>query len=109
MISASALASAVPEMQDRGAFMSINAALQQFSGGLASSVAGLIVVQTSDGRLQHYDVLGWVVVSAMILTIVLMYPINRMVMAKAAQMASKAAAAAAAAATPAPIEAPAAE
>ena len=40
MISASALISAVPDLADRGAFMSVNASLQQFSGGLASSLAG---------------------------------------------------------------------
>ncbi len=84
MISASALISAVPDLQDRGAFMSVNAALQQFSGGLASSLAGLIVVQADDGRLLHYDRLGYVVVAAMTLVIALMYPIHRAVMRKAA-------------------------
>jgi hypothetical protein len=91
MISAQALMSGVPDMPDRGAFMSLNAAVQQFSGGLAASVAGLIVVQAPDGRLLHYGVLGWVVVSAMILTIGLMYPINRAVMRKAAEMRAAAA------------------
>ena len=90
MISASALTSAVPDLPDRGAFMSIQAALQQFSGGLASTVAGLIVVQkTPDSPLEHYGVLGWVVVAAMTMTVVLMYPINRAVMRKAAAMAGE--------------------
>ena len=84
MISASALISAVPDLPDRGAFMSINASAQQVAGGIASSVAGLIVVQAADGHLLRYDVLGHVVVSAMLLTIVLMYPIHRAVMRKAA-------------------------
>jgi predicted MFS family arabinose efflux permease len=88
MISASALVSAVPDLPDRGAFMSVNASVQQFAGGLASSLAGLIVVQAPDGHLLHYDVLGYVVVSAMMLTIALMYPINRAVMRKAALAAS---------------------
>jgi predicted MFS family arabinose efflux permease len=97
MISASALISAVPDLPDRGAFMSINASLQQFSGGVGAWVAGRIVVQASDGHLQRYDVLGYVVMGAMILTVVLMFPINRAVMSKAAR-----AAAAASAAKPAP-------
>ncbi len=58
--------------------------LQQFSGGLASSMAGLIVVQAPDGRIQRYDLLGWVVVGTMMLMVALMYPINRAVMRKAA-------------------------
>ena len=84
MISAGALISAVPDLQDRGAFMSVNASLQQFSGGLASSVAGMIVVQADDGHLLHYDRLGYVVVGAMTLVIALMYPIHRAVMHKLA-------------------------
>ena len=64
--------------------MSINASLQQFSGGLASSVAGLIVVQGADGKLARYDTLGWVVVCAMMTVVGLMYPIHRAVMRKAA-------------------------
>jgi predicted MFS family arabinose efflux permease len=91
MISASALISAVPDLPDRGAFMAINSSLQQFSGGLASSMAGLIVVQVPDGRLLHYDVLGYVVVSAMTLTIALMYPIHEAVTQKAARAAEAAA------------------
>ena len=101
MISASAIISGVPDLQDRGAFMSVNAALQQFSGGVASAAAGLIVVQASDGRLLRYDVLGYVVMTAMMLVVALMYPINRAVMAKTA--------AAKPAAMPVPVEAPAAE
>ena len=91
MISASALVSAVPDLADRGAFMSVDASVQQFAGGIASSLAGLIVVQAPDGHLLHYDVLGYVVVSAMTLTIALMYPINRAVMRKAAALAASAA------------------
>src|SRR5262249_30986823 len=82
MISASAIISAVPDMQDRGAFMSLNASMQQFSGGVASSVAGLIVVQAPDGHLLHYPVLGYVVMGVMTLVLLLMYPIHLAVMRK---------------------------
>jgi predicted MFS family arabinose efflux permease len=95
MISAQALISAVPDMPDRGTFMSVNAAVQQFAGGIASSVAGLIVAQAPDGHLLRYGVLGWVVVAAMGLTIALMYPINVAVMRKTALAAEAAAAASA--------------
>jgi predicted MFS family arabinose efflux permease len=81
MITAQALWSAVPAAQDRGAFMSINASLQQLSGGVASALAGLIVVQTPDGPLAHYNDLGYVVAGAMVVTVALMYNVNRMVTA----------------------------
>ena len=64
MISSSALMTAVPEPMDRGAFMSINSSVQQISGGVASVIAGMIVVQTESGVLLHYDTLGYVVVGA---------------------------------------------
>jgi hypothetical protein len=76
MISASAIISAVPDMPDRGAFMSLNSSMQQFSGGIASSLAGVIVVQAPDGHLLHYPVLGYVVMGVMTLVMLLMYPIQ---------------------------------
>jgi predicted MFS family arabinose efflux permease len=79
MISSQALASAIPVPQDRGAYMSISSSLQQLAGGVASFAAGLIVTQSSDGPLEHYDRLGYVVCAAMAATVVLMYKIDRMV------------------------------
>jgi len=79
MISASALMTAIPEAKDRGAFMSINSSVQQISGGVASAVAGLIVVQTPSGALKHYDTLGYVVVCTMLLTVGMLYFINNYV------------------------------
>lgn len=79
MISASALTSGIPDLKDRGAFMAVNSSLQQLSGGVASSVAGLIVVQSPEGRLLHYPTLGIVVMCAMFITVGMMYPIHRMV------------------------------
>jgi predicted MFS family arabinose efflux permease len=76
MISSSALMTAIPEPQDRGAFMSINSSVQQIAGGVASAVAGLIVVQTNGGPLQHYNTLGYVVIGTMIVTMGLMYWVN---------------------------------
>jgi predicted MFS family arabinose efflux permease len=79
MIAAQALSSAIPAPQDRGAFMSINSSLQQLSGGIAASVAGLIVVQTPAGPLAHYQDLGYVAATATLITVILMYRVNRMV------------------------------
>jgi predicted MFS family arabinose efflux permease len=84
MVSAQALSSAIPDPGDRGAFMSINSSLQQLAGGVASSAAGFIVVQTPQGPLAHYDELGFVVAGAMAITVVLMFKVNRMVRAKLA-------------------------
>ena len=83
MISSQALASAMPDLQDRGAFMAVNNSVAQFAGGVAATIAGMIVLQTPTGPLQHYDTLGYVVAFAMAVAIGLMYPIHKMVMRKA--------------------------
>ncbi|MEO8174276.1 MAG: MFS transporter [Sediminibacterium sp.] len=77
MISSSALLTAVPDAKDRGAFMGMNASVQQFSGGVASFVAGLIVIQNPSGKLEHYDTLGYVVTASMILATAMMYYLNK--------------------------------
>lgn len=84
MVSASALISAVPEPPDRGAFMSINSSMQQFAGGMSSGLAGLVVVQTASGRLERYDILGYIVAAAVFTTIILMYSVQKIVAGRAA-------------------------
>jgi MFS family permease len=79
MISSSALLTAVPKPQDRGAFMSINASIQQISGGIAAAIAGMIVVQQDNGELLHYPTLGFVVMGSMLITIGLMYILNQQI------------------------------
>ncbi len=79
MIASSALMTSVASPQDRGAFMSINSSVQQVAGGIASAVAGMIVVQTADGKLQQYPFLGGVVIVSVLITIVLMYFLDKQV------------------------------
>lgn len=79
IVSASALISGVPSARDRGAFMSVNSSVQMVSGGVASLVAGTIVYQTKTGALVNYNIIGYVVSCATMITIVMMYFINRMV------------------------------
>jgi predicted MFS family arabinose efflux permease len=76
MVSATAMTTAIPSMADRGAYMGIQSSVQQLSGGLASALAGLIVVQNTNGSLQNYDILGYMVVFASVLTLVMMYRID---------------------------------
>ena len=83
MIPATALTTAIPDMQDRGAFMSINASLQQIAGGIAAAVAGSIVVQkTKYSPLEHYNTLGYLIVVISCITIVLLYRVSIMIKAK---------------------------
>ena len=80
MIPAMALTSSLPQMQDRGAFMSINASLQQIAGGLAAAVGGMIVVQKDKfSPLQHYDTLGYVIVGLTIICLYMVYRVNKLI------------------------------
>jgi predicted MFS family arabinose efflux permease len=77
MISSSALISAVPASADRGSYMAISASLQQFSGGIAAAVGGMIVVQRADGGLEHFGVLGYLLTVTTLLSLAMMYLIQR--------------------------------
>lgn len=80
MVPAMALTSALPQMQDRGAFMSINASLQQIAGGIAAAVGGMIVVQEGKtSPLQHYDTLGYVIVGIIIVNIIMVYRVSQVI------------------------------
>lgn len=87
MIPSQALMSAIPTPENRGAFMAISASLQQLSGGVASLVAGLIVVEGKNGFLEHFDTLGYIMVITTIATSIAMYLINQRVSMPAAKPA----------------------
>jgi predicted MFS family arabinose efflux permease len=76
-VPATSLMTGIPDMQDRGAFMSINSSLQQIAGGIASIVAGLIIVQKDKySPLEHYPTLGVISIVVILLCIWLVYRVN---------------------------------
>lgn len=77
IISSSSLMTAIPAPKDRGAFMSVNASVQQIAGGFASGFAGLIVFRNETGSLEHYNLLGYIVSGTMVITAVMMFYLNR--------------------------------
>jgi len=79
MIPSQALMSAIPEITKRGSFNAVNASVQQISGGIASIIAGVIVAQSPGGDLQNFDRLGYIVVATTLVSLGLMYFIQRTV------------------------------
>lgn len=80
MVPAQALTVALPQMQDRGAFMSINSSLQQIAGGIAAAIGGMIVVQkTKTSPLEHYNTLGYVIVGIIIMNIIMIYRVSQII------------------------------
>ncbi|MEY2652909.1 MAG: hypothetical protein RLZZ321_2003 [Bacteroidota bacterium] len=83
MVPSQALTTSVPEAKDRGAFMSINASLQQIAGGIAAMIGGKIVWQYSPSSpLMNFDLLGYVVVGVIIINIYLTYRVYNYVKSK---------------------------
>jgi len=83
MVPSMALVTALPEMHDRGAFMSINSSLQQIAGGIAAGVGGLIVVQKNKfSPLENYNILGIVISVISIVGIYAVYRVSKTVKAR---------------------------
>lgn len=76
MVSATALATAVPKKPDRGAFLAIDSSIQQLAGGLAASLAGFVIFQAANGSLLHYAQIGWLMAILMLLSAALIFIVS---------------------------------
>jgi DHA1 family inner membrane transport protein len=58
-IPAQAMITTVVNPSQRGQFMSFNSSFQQLFTGLSSIIAGLIVIKSPDGKIHHYNWVGY--------------------------------------------------
>ncbi len=58
MVPAVAMMTSSIDARFRGGFMSINSAVQQFACGVAASVSGFIMGQSSSGQVTHFPIVG---------------------------------------------------
>jgi predicted MFS family arabinose efflux permease len=72
-----AMVAGVPEPSHRGAFNAVSSAIQQLSGGFASLLAGHIVLIGIDGKLQHFDVVGYLLVATTLIAGYLVWRVQR--------------------------------
>jgi len=83
MIPATTLNTAIPGLEDRGAYMSISSSLQQIAGGIAAVCAGYIVHQkTKTAPLENYDILGYVIAIITLCSIFFIWRVNQLVKSK---------------------------
>jgi len=66
---------AVPSSR-RGAFLSLTSCARDLASGISSTLGGWIVVKQPDGHLHHYNWLGWIAVTAGLLSIVLAHRVS---------------------------------
>jgi predicted MFS family arabinose efflux permease len=80
MIPAGALTTSIPELKDRGGFMSLNGSLQQITGGVATLLAGFIIVQKDkNSPLDNYPMLGYIGVFFMVLCVFMLWRVNKII------------------------------
>jgi predicted MFS family arabinose efflux permease len=68
MIPAMAIVSQVVDAKSRGTFMSLVGSIQMLASGLASVIAGMIVTIGSDGKMEHYNLVGYGAAACSLLT-----------------------------------------
>jgi len=66
-VSAQAMISNVVNPQQRGSFMSFNSSVQQLGTAAASFIAGFIVIQGTDGKIQYYNWLGYISIAVLLI------------------------------------------
>ncbi|MGZ3800255.1 MAG: MFS transporter [Bdellovibrio sp.] len=71
MIPATALVSGTAQPQNRGSFMSIVSCVQQLSSAVSSYLMGLIVVSGPQGRLERFNIVGYIAVAFTFLAVYL--------------------------------------
>ena len=83
MIPSISLVSELPELHDRGAFMSINSSLQQLAGGIAAAIGGMIIVQKNNySPIENYDTLALVVSAFVLVCIYMLTRVNQLLNSK---------------------------
>jgi len=68
-IPAMAMITSTVRSETRGSFMSLNSCVQMLSSGAASFIAGLIVQKSADGRLLHYNYVGYLAIAVTLISL----------------------------------------
>jgi predicted MFS family arabinose efflux permease len=71
MIPVQAMITSAVLPQFRGSFMALNSALQQFSLGIVTFIGGTIITNNVNGELEHYNIVGYIAITATIISIFL--------------------------------------
>lgn len=68
-VTAQAMVSHVVKPEQRGSFQSFNSSMQQLGTGLASLIAGWMVVRGENGKILHYEQVGWLSIALLLMSI----------------------------------------
>lgn len=76
MVPAQTMLTAAAKTQNRGSFMSVVTAVREFGSSLASIISGIIVIETADGKLMHYNWVGYLAIFCSILAIIIAWKVK---------------------------------
>jgi predicted MFS family arabinose efflux permease len=77
IIPAQAMISAIPDPSNRGSFMAVNSSLQQIAGGVGAMIAGLVVTESASGAIEHFNRVGIIVASTVIISVVMLNSLRK--------------------------------
>jgi predicted MFS family arabinose efflux permease len=63
--------------ETRGSFMTMSNSFQQLAVGLASYLGGVIIIETADGRIEHYDRVGYFAIFMTLVGILVGYLLSK--------------------------------
>lgn len=76
------LVTQLPQDKDRGTFMGLIVSIRSFSTSLATYFAGVILVENASGKLENYNVAGYISISLTIVAIILAFMVAKKVQEK---------------------------
>jgi predicted MFS family arabinose efflux permease len=81
MIAAMAMITGSVEPRRRGGFMSANSSIQHIASGLGASLGGIIISETSEGRIEHFGAVGMIAAASTLTTLWLAGRVRRVELA----------------------------
>jgi MFS transporter, DHA1 family, inner membrane transport protein len=69
MIPAMAMVTSSVEPQRRGAFLSANSSVQHVGSGLGAYLGGVIIAESSTGKILHFGTVGWIAAASTLLSL----------------------------------------
>ena len=64
-----AVVSQAVEQRRRGAYMSLIACSRDFTAGISAVIGGLVIAESSDGKMLHYQWLGWLAIGVSLVSV----------------------------------------
>lgn len=78
------IASGIPESRDRGTFMGLLNSVRALGTSLATMIAGAIISEAPDGKLEHFNKVGYLSIFLCFVAIVYIYYVNKVLKRKIA-------------------------